>query len=181
MRGVTAVLLLVLGVLLQAAVINRLPLPWGSAPDLVALAVVAVALGATPLGGAVAGFGAGLALDILPPADHELGRYALVLCLVGSVVGRVDGSTRLSGARPSLVAFGAVAGAELGFAVFGLVLGDPRVGGATFLVGIPVSVVMTMLLSPLVLPLARKLRRSFARTDVIDISDTSWASGGIRL
>ncbi|RNL87344.1 rod shape-determining protein MreD [Halostreptopolyspora alba] len=181
MRGTTTVLLLVLGVLLQAAVVNRIPLPWGSAPDLVTLIVVAVALGATPLGGAVAGFGAGLALDILPPADHEIGRYALVLCLAGYVVGKLDDSTRPSRARPYLAAFVAVAGVELGFAALGLVLGDPRVGGTTFLVDIPVSVAMTMPLSPLILPLTRPLRRSLTSTDAIDISHTSWAGGGVRL
>ncbi|MBB4933206.1 rod shape-determining protein MreD [Lipingzhangella halophila] len=181
MRGATTVLLLAFAVLLQAAVVNRLPLPWGSAPDLVVLTVVAIALGATPVSGALAGFSAGLALDVLPPADHEIGRYALVLCLAGYVVGKLHDSPWRSRAWPYLVAFGAALGVALGFATLGLVLGTPHVGGGTFLFVVPINVGITMLVSPVVLAPVRRLRRYLANGDLSDITDTPWATGGIRL
>src|SRR5690625_3718868 len=122
MRGTVTVLFLVFAVLLQAVVVNRLPLPWGSAPDLVVLTVVAIALGGTPVGGALAGFLSGLALDVLPPADHEIGRYALVLCVAGYVVGKLHDSVRHTPVWPYLVTLGAVFGVAVGFAVVGLLL-----------------------------------------------------------
>ncbi|WP_046469528.1 rod shape-determining protein MreD [Allosalinactinospora lopnorensis] len=181
MKGLTTVLLLVFAVLVQVAAINRLPLPWGMGPDLVVLAVVAVALGSTPVGGAVAGFSTGLALDVLPPADHEIGRYALVLCLGGYLVGRLRDSPRHSRLWPYLVAFGAAFGVGLGFALVGLVLGDPRVGVATFLFYVPLYAGMTVLVSPLLLAPVLKLRRYLSKNEFPDITDASWVSGGVRL
>ena len=51
---------------------SRLPLP-GATPDLLLLVVVALALAYGPGFGLVCGFGAGLAADLVPPADHEVG------------------------------------------------------------------------------------------------------------
>ncbi len=181
MRGVVTTLLVALAVLVQVGVISRIPLPWGIAPDIVVLAVVAVALGATPAAGALAGFFAGVAVDVLPPADSELGRYALVLCLAGYVVGALDDSGRRSRIWPYLVTLGAVIGVAVGFAAVGLVLGDPRVGVATFSSVIPISVIMTMVASPLVVGPMRRMRRARTSRDPIDLSGTSWVSGGVRL
>ena len=62
--------------LAQLTFINRLALPGGTGPDLVLLAVVALALTGGPLPGMLTGFLAGLALDVAPPASHtiEIGR-----------------------------------------------------------------------------------------------------------
>ena len=38
------------------------------------------------------GFAAGLVSDVLPPAAHLLGQYALVLCLIGFIAGRAPES-----------------------------------------------------------------------------------------
>ncbi|MGV9378308.1 rod shape-determining protein MreD [Nonomuraea sp. NPDC003707] len=70
--------------LLQVLLVNRSP--WGG-PDLVTLAVVWLALARGPVWGCVAGLVAGLAADVTPPADGTVGRTALVLSIVGLLVG----------------------------------------------------------------------------------------------
>ena len=86
-RNVLAAVVITAAMLLQVSVANRLPMPGSVAPDLVLLAVVALALVNGSLPGLVAGFFAGLATDIVPPADHTIGRYALVYCLIGYICG----------------------------------------------------------------------------------------------
>ena len=74
--------LLLAAVVVQLTVVNRLPLP-AAAPDLVLLAVTAIAVCTSPLAGTLAGFAGGLALDVAPPASHYAGEYALIFCLAG--------------------------------------------------------------------------------------------------
>src|SRR3954462_5298017 len=61
---------------LQYSVVALLPIP-GAGPDLLLVAVAAVALVRGPAAGLVLGFWAGLAADLAPPADHAMGRLAL--------------------------------------------------------------------------------------------------------
>ena len=53
--------------------------------------------------GLVCGFAAGLAADLVPPADHEVGRWALVLTLVGYLAGLGRDSSRRSAFVPLVV------------------------------------------------------------------------------
>jgi rod shape-determining protein MreD len=85
-RIVVCVAVLVTAIAVQLVVLSRLQLP-GVAPNLVLVAIVALAMAYGSLTGGVCGFCAGLALDIAPPADHVVGRTALVLCLVGYAAG----------------------------------------------------------------------------------------------
>ncbi|GAA4961933.1 hypothetical protein HD597_001990 [Nonomuraea thailandensis] len=85
MSAVAVVLMVLLAPLVQVLVVNRSP--WGG-PDLVALAVVWLAVTRGPVRGCVAGLAAGLAADVTPPADGTVGRTALVLSLTGLLVGR---------------------------------------------------------------------------------------------
>jgi rod shape-determining protein MreD len=71
-------------VLFQLAVASDLSLVAG-APDLVLIAVCGIALARGPEAGCLAGFGAGLALDVL--AQHALGRDALIYCAAGYCLG----------------------------------------------------------------------------------------------
>ncbi|MEV4090553.1 rod shape-determining protein MreD, partial [Nonomuraea fuscirosea] len=96
------VMLVLAAPLLQVLLVNRSP--WGG-PDLVALAVVWLAVARGPVWGCAAGLVAGLAADVTPPADGTVGRAALALSVTGLLVGWWRGS------RP-LVAAGA--GALLG-------------------------------------------------------------------
>ncbi|NRQ36242.1 rod shape-determining protein MreD [Nonomuraea sp. NN258] len=109
------ILVLVAAPLVQVMLINRLP--WGG-PDLVALAVVWMALARGPMWGSVAGLLAGLAADVTPPADHTIGRTALVLAFTGFMAGRWQEG------RLVLVAPLSTALATLGQAAATVALGD---------------------------------------------------------
>ncbi|WP_049577133.1 rod shape-determining protein MreD, partial [Nonomuraea sp. SBT364] len=88
----TAVLVVPLALLLQVMLVNRLPLPAGGTPDLVLLAVVAVALLRGPAAGAVIGFVTGLVVDVVPPTAHVAGLSGFGLGLVGYLAGGGAGS-----------------------------------------------------------------------------------------
>lgn len=149
-------------VLLQTTVLARLPLP-GGAPDLLLVLVVAFALAEGPLSGTVTGFAAGLLADL--GADHELGRTALVLALVGYVAGLVhdDPSYGGSGERSTLLPFVVVglsaAAAVTVFAIEGVLLSDPRVTGSAYLRALAGTVPYCVLLTPFVLPVIGALVR----------------------
>src|SRR5699024_9663501 len=114
-----AAALVVLALIVHVAVVARLPFPGGVSPDIVLLVVAALAL--------VTGPCAGLAADIVPPAYHTIGRYGLVCCLVGYVVGLArDEAEDVPWLRSLIVAAGAVGGLAL-YIMVGAVLGDARV------------------------------------------------------
>ena len=167
-RALVSVILLLVAIVLQLTVLDRLPLPGGVTPDLVLLVVVALALSSGPLPGMTGGFCAGLALDVAPPADHLVGLYALVFCLVGYFCGMVSAELDSSVLRPlAASAAGAAAGAGL-YAAAGVILGNPDVTGSAVRHVLPLSVVYDVLLSPFVLyavalALARKHSRLAAR------------------
>ena len=102
-RLVAALLIVVTALLLQVTVFPHFA--WnGVVPDLVLLAVVGAALVTDPRFATLLGFGAGLLLDLAPPADHAAGRWALALLVVGYVVGRLahdhqSGSPEAGGRR----------------------------------------------------------------------------------
>jgi hypothetical protein len=82
-RALAAPVLLVVAVVLQASLINRLPLPGGAGPSLVILVVAALAVTTGPVTGMVVGFLGGLAMDVAPPGSDLVGESALVCCVVG--------------------------------------------------------------------------------------------------
>ena len=97
-RLVAALITIVTALLLQVTVLPHFA--WnGVVPDLVLLAVVGAALVTDPRFATLLGFGAGLLLDLAPPADHAAGRWTLALLAVGYVVGRLahDGLSGQSG------------------------------------------------------------------------------------
>lgn len=158
MRAAATLLLVSAAVLVQATVVNWLPFGWRAGPDLVVAAVVAVALTTSPAAAAACGFAAGLAMDVLPPAEHAIGRYALVLCLAAYMLGllsRNTGAIGAPGTRPPVWAVMGIAavtalGLGLGYAAVGLLMGDPRVSLAAVAVNVTVGAVLTALVSPLV-------------------------------
>jgi rod shape-determining protein MreD len=156
-RSTWIVILSVCAVLLQTAVLDRLALPGGTIPVLLLIVVVGAALAAGPTTGAVCGFACGMALDILPPAEAELGRHAVVLCLAGFVAGRMQLGVRRSpplafGVLALVVVLAAVADTALG-----AVVGDPRASLGGMVAALPGSLLATMLLSPFVLYVVHRL------------------------
>lgn len=150
----------VVALLLQITVFPHFS--WhGVVPDLVLLAVVGTALMTDPRFATLLGFGAGLLLDLAPPADHTAGRWALALMVVGYVVGRVahDYSSAQQGSGrppyPLLLAAGA-GGAFIGTSVFalsGTLLQDPVVGVGEMLEVVLLAVAYDVLVALAVLPL----------------------------
>ncbi|MFI9589692.1 rod shape-determining protein MreD [Nonomuraea sp. NPDC052265] len=145
-------MVVVLALLAQVMLVNRLPLPAGGAPDLVLLAVVGVALDRGPVAGAMAGFFSGLLVDLMPPTAHLMGQYAFVLALVGYVAGRGAGGPATTVVLCVLIAPLVAVG------VAGL-LSDPRVSLSTLTQQVPVTVLYTLIVAPVVIWLATRGRQ----------------------
>ncbi|MFI7699326.1 rod shape-determining protein MreD [Nonomuraea sp. NPDC049480] len=141
-----------LALLAQVVLVNRVPLPAGGAPDLVLLVVVGAALTRGASSGAMLGFFAGMLVDIMPPTAHLVGQYAFVLALVGYVAGRGAGG-------PVTTVVLCVLMAPLLAAAVGMLISDPRVTMSTLTEQVPVTVVYTLVMSPIVIWLTTRDRR----------------------
>jgi rod shape-determining protein MreD len=146
---------LLIAVLAQVVVVNRVPLPGDAGPDLVLLAVTALGAMLGPMTGMIAGFCGGLALDIAPPSGHLAGEYALVFCLAGYLCGRlrdfVDPMEEHSVVTTvSVMAVGAVGG-EAGKAALALMLSDPDATGQAVAHVLPGAILYDLVLTPLAL------------------------------
>ena len=155
-RGAVFTLVLLLAVVLQVSFFSYFS--WsGVVPNVVLLLVVAAALTRGPEVAALLGFVGGMAIDLVPPADHVAGRWALALVLVGYLAGRV----RQDAGKSSVVALATVAAASFVgtsvFALSGLLLRDPAVPVSEALSVIPTALVYDLLLAPFVLPLATRM------------------------
>ena len=130
-------------------------------PDLVLLVVVGAALVHGSELGLVVGFGAGLLLDLAPPADHVAGRWALALMVVGYVAGRLTTGPARPLQRLGVAAACSFVGTSL-FALTGLLLRDPAVGVGELLRVELIAVAWDVGLALVVLPLVIGL---FARVE----------------
>ena len=151
-RSLFAVAMVVTALLLQAAVVNRLQLP-GSGPDLLVLIVVAFALGAGPTYGVLLGFLAGLAADVLPPADHTLGRLALAYAVVGYLAGLVEDVEERSVLTTVAMVAIASAVAVILYAGVGGLVGDHRITATAVAHSLASTVIYDVVLAPFVVPL----------------------------
>jgi rod shape-determining protein MreD len=151
-----AVALLAIGLaVLFAASLSAGTTLFSGAPDLVCVVVVSLALLRGPELGALAGFGAGLALDAL--TWQPLGLAALVYCLVGYSAGSLG--ERLSDHAPLspliVVAIESLL-ARVGLAVLGFLLGSALSVQEGFSLGALPSAALDVLLA---IPLYALLRR----------------------
>ena len=150
-RVVLAALLIAVALALQVTLLSRLPLP-GATPDLLLLVVVSLALAHGPGFGLVCGFAAGLATDLVPPADHEVGRWALVLTLVGYLAGLARAETRRSAVVPLVVVAVAGGASVLLYAGLGALMDDPNVTWPAVRSLLPTAVVYDLVLCTFVVP-----------------------------
>lgn len=133
-RIALAALFLLLAVTVQTSVLPHIAVA-GVSCDLVMIVVVALALSRGAEWGAIAGFLGGLMLDVVPPADHTAGRWALALALSGYVAGLVRRETSAGPVGPLAVALTVVLGAVLSLTVYsatGSLLHDPAVDWGEF-------------------------------------------------
>jgi rod shape-determining protein MreD len=150
-RALLSCIVVAVALIAQLTIVNRLALPGGAGPDLVLLAVVALALTSGPVPGMLTGFLAGLALDIAPPASHTIGQYALVFCLTGYACGRL---AELGEASPALYLAISAAAAAVGAALhaaLGIMLSDPQVTWSAVRHVLPPSLAYDVVLSPFIL------------------------------
>jgi rod shape-determining protein MreD len=162
-RIVLDAVVMVTALILQLSVVNLLPLPGGG-PDLVLLALASLAFVQGELAGVVLGFLSGLALDLVPPAEGPVGRWALVLCLMGYVAGRIGPWVRESALR----AVGVIALLALGtvvvFAGLSALLGDvgltARSVATVALASAGYDVLLAPFLAPALMGLARRAEPS---------------------
>lgn len=159
-RILLATPLVVVALVIQVSILARLQLP-GAVPDLLLLVVLGLALVYGHVGGALVGFGAGLLADLAPPSDHAVGRYALVLCVVGYAVGlfKPDSGAHRSATVPLMAVFGAAIGSTLLYAGVGALVGDTaarHVGVGGLLLS---ATVYDLLLAPFTVPVVMALAR----------------------
>ncbi|HET6816301.1 MAG TPA: rod shape-determining protein MreD [Mycobacteriales bacterium] len=151
-RILLAVACVLTALLLQATVVDRLRLPGGE-PDLLLVTLASLALVGGPVYGAVAGFAAGLLADVLPPADHTIGRLAFVYAVVGYFAGLLeDAEERSVFAAVAVVALGSV-GAVVLYGGVGALLGDARVTAHAVEHALVATVLYDVFLAPFIVPL----------------------------
>jgi rod shape-determining protein MreD len=150
-QNVLAVVVVLTALLLQVSVLNRLPLPIGH-PDLIVVVVIAFGLVGGPQRGAVIGFAAGLAADLIPPADHLAGRLAFTYTIVGYLAGLLEDIEERSVFTTILVVAGGSAWSVLVYAGLGALVADPHVTVHVTVQEMLATVVYDVVLAPFVVP-----------------------------
>ncbi|GAA1677804.1 rod shape-determining protein MreD [Kribbella sp. NPDC056951] len=161
-----AALLLMLAVTIQTSVLTNIAVA-GVTCDLVLIVVIALALSRGPEWGAIAGFVGGLLLDIVPPADHTAGRWALALAIAGYVAGLIRRETSAGPVGPLGVALTVVFGAGLSLLIYsatGALLHDPSVDWGQFGVRIGIAAGYDVVGAIVVIPLVMWLMSRFTAT-----------------
>jgi rod shape-determining protein MreD len=166
LRGLVFVALLLVAVVLQVSFFGYFS--WdGVVPNLVLLVVVAAGLIRGPELAAALGFVGGMAIDLVPPADHVAGRWALALVVVGYLAGRV----RQDNGRSSLVALATVGACSFVgtsiYALSGMLLRDPSIPVGEALRVIPEAMLYDLLIAPFVLPPVMRLFRRMRPAQVV--------------
>lgn len=146
----------VTALLLQLAVIGRLPVP-GAAPDLLLVLVVAFALAEGPTSGMVTGFVTGLLADAM--SVHEIGRLALAYAVAGYVTGMLQDDTERSTLQPFWAVLLGALSALGAFSLEGILLADPHITLQPVLRAVVSSVPYDVLLTPFVVPVVAGLVR----------------------
>jgi rod shape-determining protein MreD len=128
-------------------------------PDVVLVLLIGIALLRGPLFGAVAGFWAGLALDVV--SLETLGLTSLLLTLAGYFAGRLGDVTTKSSAHPSLVGVGlGTIGFAVGSAVVHFMLGSTISAGHFFVGVLLPTLALNLLLAYPMYGLCRRLFRA---------------------
>ena len=154
--------LLVVALALQTTVLTRATL-LGVIPGLLLVVVVCLAFTDGERVGTVAGFFAGLLLDLrLQDPTAIMGLTALIYTMVGYVVGSVRRySTSESVWMPVIVVAACSAVAEFSYATFSIMFGQEWVSLAFTAKAAGLVVLYNTLLTPFVFPLVRRIANRF--------------------
>jgi rod shape-determining protein MreD len=178
-RILLSTLLVVVALILQGSILARLQLP-GAVPDLLLLVVIGLSITYGPVGGCLVGFGAGLLTDLVPPADHAAGRYALVLCVIGYAAGLVkpeNGQLR-SATKPMFVVAGAAVASTVLYAGVGALVGDSPALHVGLTGLLATAILYDLLLAPFTVPLIMAAARRTARDPLGSENTANGAKGG---
>ena len=155
-----------IALMLQLTLLSRIGLP-GATPDLVIVVVVALALGYGPGIGGIAGFFAGLAVDLAPPAEGIVGLNALIYLVIAWVAGSIiDVRDRTVPLLLALTSFSAGAAALL-VAMAEAALGSDRVVWDLVPGVVLSSMLYALVLAPLVLPVTQLVIRKLTPEAVL--------------
>ena len=154
-----AAVLFFLAVVLQVTIVSSIGILGGS-PDLVLVLLVAVALGQGAIFGAVAGFWAGLLLDVATLGT--LGFTSLLLTLAGFWIGRYGETTGRDRAHAPLLSVAVVTVLyAVGSVVLHFMLREAAPARIALVDALPASVALNLLLA---FPVFALVRRLFAPT-----------------
>lgn len=127
----------------------------GAVPDLALIVIVAIALRFGPVSGALAGFAAGLLIDV--SVQGPLGASALVLTPIGWATGLwADRCRRVSLGMAIGVLFVATVVALVGDAIVTVTIENQDVAWGTFAVRALAQIAFTLLIGIALLPLLRR-------------------------
>jgi rod shape-determining protein MreD len=145
--------------LLQEGFVTQMRLPAGGF-SLILIFTLAWAAMSTPEIGALTGFGAGLMMDLSETSSGPLGHWTLILILVSFVVSFLSYGDDHVRANPLnivfLVAIGVV-GAQIAYAIFGLLLGQ-ELGSILQVLFICLGTAFwSAIVTPLLLPIISRL------------------------
>jgi rod shape-determining protein MreD len=161
-RGARIAVLVFVVAIMQVSAFSSVSIA-GAGPDVLLVVIVAVALLRGAVTGAVAGFAAGLIVDVTTLGT--LGATSLLLTLAGFWAGRYGETTGHNRAHAPLVA--AVAATvffEIGGYALDALLGGP-VAARSLLLALPSAIVWNALLSYPVLALVRRVGGTAERAD----------------
>jgi rod shape-determining protein MreD len=145
--------------LLQEGFVTQMRLPAGGF-SLILIFTLAWAAMSTPEIGALTGFGAGLLMDLSETASGPLGHWTLILILVSFVISFLSYGDDHVRANPLnivvLVAVGVI-GAQIAYAIFGLLLGQ-ELGSIVQVLFICLGTAFwSAIVTPLLLPIISRL------------------------
>jgi rod shape-determining protein MreD len=145
--------------LLQEGFVTQMRLPAGGL-SLMLVFTLAWASMSTPEIGALTGFGAGLMMDLSQTTPGPLGQWTLVMILVSFVISFLSYGDDHARANPLNIVFlvvGGVVGAQLTFALFGLLLGQALGSISQVLFVCAGTAFWSGVVTPLLLPVISRL------------------------
>jgi rod shape-determining protein MreD len=161
-----AAALLFFVVIVQVTIVSSFGV-FGGAPDLVLVTLAAIALMNGAIFGSVAGFWAGLLLDV--SRLGTLGFTSLLLTLAGFWIGRYGETTARDRSQAIFIAVGVVTVLHaLASLTMHFMLGDPTSARVTLVDALPAEILLNLILAVPTFALCRRIfmRRASSRAEV---------------